>query len=408
MQTDMRDFKRALLIYLGLGLLLGGVWDILWWQEINKTAQESFIFNMPLYLGLCIFCLTYALSYNEKHNLRLLVSSFFVAFLLSLPFYITKNIDMASNGGGNLLGNEWHFVSFLMVSPLFIYVGHSFHYAYHQDNTWKVSYSSLFAAVWDSFVIFFIGSIFAQISSLLIFLAVVLFSSLGFNELKIIYSNGYFSVVLHSILLFIGLCIAQQNHKMMHNLRFLLLRMVQFLFPLLAVIIIIYFILYLIALAHQTGGENLTPIVLLGVMILLGIVFFNACFQTGNDSIKFPRWLTFLFKVYHVVLFCLTLQFIRLCFKSFQFPLNVSLLLLITFLYTLSYAIAAFFQNRHKMRGIRAANISIALFFLVSVFIINNPFYPVMGNLGTFAPLASVLQPINFPLVAPDFKKTPL
>ncbi len=397
MQNDMRNFRKALLIYLSLGLLLGGLWDIFWWLHLSKHAPVNFLSSLPLYFGLSIFCLTYALSFNEKHNIRLMVSSFFVAALLSLPFFIIQHFYIPAIRSLDLPDNDLRLLSCLLLTPILIYVGHSFHYAYHQDNTWKVSYSSLFAAVWDSFVLLTIAGAFAQISTFLIFLATVLFDSVGFNTLKIIYFNGYFNLVLHSILLFIGIAIAQQNHKMVHNLRFLLLRMMQFLFPLLAVISIVYFILYVVALVFPPGGEHFTPIPLLAVMILLGIVFFNACFQTGTDSINFPNWVLFWLNVYHVVLFCLTLELIHLCLTSAVLPLNVILLLMIGFLYTLSYASSVFLQSRQKAHWIRASNISIALFFLVSVLIINNPIHPLSVKIGWgMQPLKSLLQPVVF------------
>ena len=384
MQDNAISSRKTLFIYLILGAFLGGMADILWYFDVR---------NVPLCSFLLIFCLTFGLSYNEKNSLRLIISSIVVGFLLSTPLFIFPNsIKDFPDYNGQL-------VSYLSAFPLLLYIGHTFHYAYHQDNTWKVTYPSLFAAVWDSFIMLVAGSIFAQISTLLIYFAAVLFSSLGFNFLKIILSNVYVNIPLHTILFFLGICIAQQNHKLLHNLRFLLLRMMQFLFPLLATISIIYFILYIVTFLNPAGEERFMQNILLGCMVVLGIIFFNASFQTGENSKAFPRWFSLLLKLYFIALLGMDIQFIHFCLVSNELPLNVGMFLLLSLLYCLSYLTGIYQRNDKVYRWIISANISIALFFLLAMLIINNPIHPINYRIGSdLQPKKSFLAPIPIKL----------
>jgi len=273
--------------------------------------------------------------------------------------------------------------TFLSAFPLFIYVAHAFHYAYHRDNTWRINYATLFSAVWDSFVLLTVAGIFAGIATLLVALAATLFKTVGSDWLWSVFHHFKIKILIYSTLFFIGLYIAQQNQKTIHNLRFLLLRMMRFLFPLLAIITTIYFFLYLAMLAGLINGESSPSIGTLAALIIPGIIFFNASFQTGEEDIKSKIWALF-FLCYQVVLLALCLRFDYLIVSTNSIHINTSLYLFILLLYCLSYAIGAFMVPANQQNFIKKANISIALFFLLAMLILNNPFRPSTIQLGPF------------------------
>ena len=173
-------------------------------------------------------------------------------------------------------------------------------------------------------------------------------------------------------LFFIGLRIVKQSHKIIHNLRFLLQRTMHFLYPLLALISIVYFILYLINLAIPTD-QAIIPQEFLGVLVFLGILFFNADFQTGSEPSHLPNWISLVLKTYCVVLLCLCIIFVYLVFMGNKPNVNFSLILLATLLYSYSYAISAFLPHQKLQAFITSNNIKIALLFLVAMLVINNP-----------------------------------
>ncbi|WED44424.1 DM9 repeat-containing protein [Legionella cardiaca] len=368
----MTETKKGMLIFLVLGLLLGSVTDIL--HYFNNT-------NSFFYSTILLFCLFYGLSYNEKNNFRLILTSLGLAILLASPF-IPLHLSLKPTLS-ELANNLEQIISFLILFPLVAYVGHSFHYAYHHDNSWRMRYPTLFSAVWDSFILLIAASIFSGIAKLLLILAAGMFKTVG-NDLlwNLYYNNFNVYVLINTVLFFIGLGIAHQHKKTIHSLRFLLLRMMHFLLPLLAVISIIYFLLYLNAIAQPVQNTLIAPEYLLASLVIIGIIFFNAHFQTGNEQIHPSLWLSLLLKVYRVVLFCLCAILSYRLIQFYSLPINFGLCLLVALLYCASYANAAFMPADIQRRWITSGNKIIALFFLLAMLLLNNPFYPIHTKIG--------------------------
>lgn len=371
----MLNSRLTIQIYLGLGLLLGGVIDIL----VHYHIKNSFTFSTIL-----LFCLFYGLVYNEKNSLRLILTSVGIAVLVSLPLIPLNGLwDETVKFNFDTLGPYYlQLFSFLCAFPLFIYVAHAFHYAYHRDNTWRINYATLFSGVWDSLVLVIVASIFTSIATSLVALAAIIFKTVGSDLLWAVYQDFNAKIIIHTTLFFIGLYIAQQNQKIIHNLRFLLLRMMQFLFPLLALITIIYFFLYSAMLAGLISGESFPPAGILAALVISGVIFFNANFQTGEEEIQYKRWTRVFFTCYQVVLLCLCLRFDYLIISAYSIHTNVGLYLLIVLLHCLSYALGGFMVPVKQRAFIKKANISIALFFITAMLIINNSWKPITINFG--------------------------
>lgn len=275
-----------------------------------------------------------------------------------------------------------HWFTFLGVLPIFVYVGHSFHYAYHQDNTWHVSYNSLFAAVWNTIPLLCIAGIFSSLGNLLIFLGAFIFRTVGSDYLWNLYSNDmHFRLISNVTLFFIGLSVGQQNIKIIYSLRFLMLRMMYYLFPFLALISIVYFLLFL-SHALMNNEEFINPLAILIPLTCLGIIFFNAYFQDGSVESGASFLLQSLLRVYRVILFLLILMMTYRMFRFYSLDSNVVIVILTEVLYGLTYAVTAWLSESREQKWVRIGNVSAALFFLIGVFLFNIPYMPIIFQVG--------------------------
>jgi hypothetical protein len=355
--------KQGIYIFTLMGLLLSLLLDCMMRYEV-KTA---FYYMLPT-----LFSLFYALSYNEKHSIRLIKSSLIAAVFFSFPlltFYFT------------LQPNKTHTVAFLVAFPMFAYVGHAFHYAYHHDNCWRVNYKNLFAAVWNTIPLLILAGLFTGLAQALLYLAAYMFKTVGNTFLWSLLFENYHGRLISSVTLFFaGLAIGKQNISIIHSLRFLLLRIMYYLFPVLALISIVYFVLCLSHfITHHTA---LTDLEMLMPLNILGIIFFNAYFQDGSVDSDAPAWLKYTFKIYRVVLLIQMLTMTWHIFRSFSFDSNVLIYLLVAIFYALTYAITACMPKQHETQWIQRGNISTALFFILSLFLFNLPYIPIIMEVG--------------------------
>lgn len=359
-------FKKDICIFALLGLILGIIID----QLIGNPNVDIFY---PVLASL--FCYLYVLSYDEKNRARLIGSSLIVALFLSIPF-IGINVFHS-------LPDSIRWLTFLAAFPVFAYIGHCFHYAYHHDNTWKVNYSTLFAAVWNTILLGVVALIFSVIAHILIMLAAFIFKTVGSLYLwNLYFENMHFRLICGFTLFFLGIGVGQQNLELIYNLRFLLLKMMYFLFPFLALISCIYFVLYWVH-SFSAQPEYVNSIVVLVPLTVLGILFFNAYFQDGTAEKDTPTWLKNSLKVYRVVLFLLAVLLFYKISKEISLNINSLIYLFFVLLFTLTYAITAFLPENEEVFWIRMGNIGTALFFVIALFLVNLP-YLSKGSNDTF------------------------
>ncbi|QMT61108.1 hypothetical protein [Legionella sp. PC997] len=368
--------KKGIYLFTLIGLILGFALDGLVRNEVTKVFDYALI---------VLFALLYALAFNEKNCVRLIASSFLIALFLSLPLlpleaqFTFRHLE--------------HWFTFLRAFPLFLYVGHSFHYAYHQDNTWRISYNSLFAAVWNTIPLLFVASLFSALANLLILLGAFIFKTVGSDWLWSLYTNNFhFQLISNSTLFFIGLGVGQQNIKIIYSLRLLLLRMMYYLFPFLALISMVYFVLYL---THAAGGseEHINPLIILVPLSTLGIIFFNAYFQDGSVESGTPFWLKLLLRIYRVILFLLILMMTHKIFQSYSVDVNVVICIITAILFSFTYAITAWFPEPMEQKWVRIGNISSALFFIMVLFLFNLPYMPIVFQVGAQPSLLTLITP---------------
>ncbi|HAT6976899.1 TPA: hypothetical protein F8R96_05715 [Legionella pneumophila] len=365
MEKDRMVAQRHLYIFTLIGLLLGVIVDIL----IRNHNTTAFIYSV-----VTIFGILFALTYNNVNLSRLLGTSFLLAFFLSIPLFPLK-MDYS-------MKDYFHFFTFFVGFPFFIYVAHCFHYAFHHDNTWRVSYSSLFAGVWNTIPLLFIAFVFSSLANLLILLGSFVFKTVGNNYLWDLYFyNQDFKLISNTTLFFMGLGVGQQNLNIIHNMRFLLLRIMHYLFPLLAAISILYFILYVFH-SFSSSQEYINPLIVLIPLTTAGIIFFNAYFQDGTIKSDYPSWLKLSLRAYRVILLFLTLLMAYKILSGFSLDTNTFIYLLVAILFSLTYAITAFLNENQEKQWIYMGNISTGIFFIVTLFLCNLPYIPVEFTIG--------------------------
>lgn len=358
-------FKKGIYIFALIGLFLGETIDLLIRYKNTTLFYYAFV---------SLFCYLYVLAYNEKNVFRLIGTSLLIALFLSVPF-IGLHIDDSSQ-------YDMHRLTFFFIFPVMVYIGHAFHYAYHHDNTWKTHYSTLFAAVWNTILLLFVALFFTFIAYLLIMLAAYIFKTVNNLYLwNLFLNNAHFRLICDLTLFFMGIGIGQQNIEIIYSLRLLLLKMMYYLFPFLALITTLYFFLYL---GHSFSAEKdyREPLMILFPLITLGIIFFNAYFQDGNTNTETPAWLKISLRIYRVVLFFLTVMMTYKMLRENFLDINTLIYLSLAILFSYTYAITAVLSEPLEHKWVKIGNVSAALFFITALFLVNLPYIPVHYTLG--------------------------
>ncbi|MDF1677378.1 MAG: hypothetical protein P1U32_01625 [Legionellaceae bacterium] len=336
MQKYYKEICAFTLLGLGLSLLLDAV-------HHSSYHNDFFAYVLPV-----LFSLLYVLAYDGNHVYRLVASSLAVALFLSallMPFGFWT--DFGSHSG------------FLcIIFPILSYVVHVFHYAFHRDNSWRVQYSTLFKGVWNTIIL---------VTFALIFCLVGLFLVLGYDFLRDSHYHAQHRENIQWILFFTGIAIGQRQIKVIDKARFLLLKGMFCLLPGSIIILIACFL----APIGQTFAEdhNLTTLLILS---MLGIIFFNVLFQDGNKDIVLPYWL----KYCRVGLFILTVIMMACFIIESAEDINVFIPYLVVTLYASLYAVTAFFPEEKEKLWVQRGNVAVTLFFVVSLYFFNFPYFP--------------------------------
>jgi FtsH-binding integral membrane protein len=168
-----------------------------------------------------------------------------------------------------------------------------------------------------------------------------------------------------------------------------------FLFPFLALISVLYFVLYLIHLFIQTPAETINPLTILIPLTTLGIIFFNAYFQNGNEETAVPIWLKISLRVYRVILLILVLMMTYKLFQTNSLDSNILICLITGILYSVTYAVTACFSESKERKWIQMGNIGCALFFIILLFLFNLPYMPISFEVGSHPPLITSMNHLN-------------
>ncbi len=352
--------SKEIFIFAAFGLLLG------FWLD-NLIHQDNL--RAIYYIFPTIYAYLFCLAYNSKHIFRLSISSLIVATFLSLPilpFYFGEEPD-----------NVNHIICFLIAYPLFIYIGHCFHYAYHQDSSYRVSYKSLFAAVWNTIPLIILASLFLALTQIIFMLGAYVYQSVGNNFLWELYFNTmHFRIITNFLFFFIGLNICQQNIQIIYSLRLIIIKGMYYLFPFIVLISISYFFFILSNFLFYKQSIILNLNVLIP-LIFFGIIFFNAYIQDADDNSVMPQSYNIFIKFYRVILFALTVMLTNSVLREYTFDINILVYLVSAIILTLIYCITIVFPKDKEFNYIRLGNIYVALFFVISLFGLNLRYYPI-------------------------------
>lgn len=349
--------NRSVLLFGVIGFLLACLLDFM----MRYTVHPLVCYAYPL-----IAVLAYSLAYDEKNRLSLMLSSLVLAFILVLPIWgIHFNSSTQANSGEMTLWFGY---------PLFLYMGHCFHYAYHRDRSIFINYSSLFEGVWNTVPFLLAALFFSSLANIVLYVGAYIFKSVNSEFLWNWYiQNQHTKLIISLTLFFLGLGIAQANARIIYNFRLLMLRMMYFLYPLLALISVVYMLLYFVnqLIGNQVASavEELLP------QVFLGITFFNAVFQDGKNAFHYSSLMNYFLKVYRVVLLILAFMMITMLPGFSYYDLNIVLYFALPVLYGLVYALTILFSDETESLWLTRGNLIVALIFVLAYLLINNPLH---------------------------------
>ncbi len=355
----MKTSNRLISLYLLIGFITSLCLSALYMKGGENLFSYSFIFCFPF---------LYCLAFNGQNALRLIITSMLASLLVSLPF----------------IGIQWQIpeqvnlqlLSFFVLFPIFFYAVHCFHAVIHQDNSLKLKYTDLFSIVWNSLPMILIAAVFSAAGQGLLSLTAVMFKSIEIYFLYDVIYTPYYFFLSNITLFFVGLAIAELNREVVYNIRFIIFRAVFYLLPCLALMTILYFVLYWIQFL-TAKSLSFYPVGILLELTAAGILLINGWFQDGQQPLEYPVLIKKLLDVYRVVLFFISLMLAyEVCRLIDIFP-NLLLSLAALILFSFAYAITVFMKEQQGRKKMADFNIYISLLFLLVFFIINNPFYPI-------------------------------
>lgn len=354
----MKNLSLTYLIYAFIGLVLGAY--------LNYLGRHHVTYVLLYLLPIC-FAFLFALAYDEKSTQRLFLSSFIAALITSIPV-ITGNYS--TKDFANSL--EYAFLSL----PFFAYMMHCFHYAYHQQGSFQFNYKHLFEAVWSTVPQIVVAFIFTNLMYGLLTFSSLAFETLGSRFLTEVYFENFDLVVISNFcFFFLGLGIAKINQKVTYNLRFILLKMMDLLFPVLAVVTIIFSLMFITMNAqHLFDFTSIKGFPVLGTMGLFGILFFNAHFQDGEGAVSSVLLRNF-YRVYRFFLLFITsfCSIHLLCQFYHELPSIGIVYLFMIFAYGVIYAISSLMTKTRETTLVTQGNIVIAITYMVFTLLFYNP-----------------------------------
>lgn len=360
----MTRFKDVY-IFAALGLLLG-----LWFDKLYYADSLRVIYYFFPALYACLF----AIAYDGNHTLRLMFSSLIAAIFLSLP--------ILPFSFGEEPNNVNHLICFLSGYPVFIYIGHCFHYSYHQQSSYKIDYKLLFAAVWNTIPLIGLAFLFVAFSQIIFILGAYVYKSVNNSFLwEWYFEERHFRIISNSIFFFTGLCICQQNIQIIYSLRLIIIKAMYYLFPFVVLISMSYFFFIFsnTMFYKESIPVNLNVLI---PLVILGIIFFNAYIQDVDDNSSMPESYNIFIKFYRVVLFVLTIMLANTVLQTYTFDINICVYLITGLALTLIYFLTAILPRDIEFKYIRLGNVYVSIFFIVSLFMLNLPYYPVVLTLN--------------------------
>ncbi len=350
--TNSETIPRGLLILSTIGFLIGLI------NGLSYHYQSAFVLAFINAWGiLTIF------SYDGSKNIRLLLSSALAAFCIAIMIGVFNNARHA-------LDINTTIQMFISLS-LATYMIHSFHWAYHRDNSYHYQYSTLFYTVWNTFCLLIFSCVFSGLAWVILYLSASLFTLVHINFLKDLLLTTRFTLFVFPFLFSVGIFLGRQRPNIIDSLRWLLLQLFRYLYPFLAIMVLAFLIISLFNMVFLGAHPFSQHITLFSSITLLGIIFINASYQDGNANTPYSKYLFICIK-----LFMLTLPLFAILanapvlfnFQNMPYPSNLIICSNCLFLivYPVAYAIAVLYRkNKKTFSLLPRLNISIAIAFIL-------------------------------------------
>lgn len=318
------------------------------------------------------YALMFLLAYPNAQSLKkLIVGAVIPSLLASVPYYWSDYWDYWS--GYNVPS------SFILLF-FSAYALNAFHLNY-QENGFHYAYQTLFYAVWDTFVKLLIALSFTLFCWLVLFLCAELFSTISVTFFNDLIAKLWFKVGSTTVFISIGLYIAAQTENIVRSVRMVLLIICQYLLIPLAIISILFIVMAsIVAYQHHALFRDQF---LFASIAFLCVLFLNGIYQDGLVKKLYPNfllwicrvflWITPLFTVVELVIYCNTFNRISDSFNSRDFPYLLNMVLLL--MYNLSYAIIAMRKQKDWLKPIEWVNVALAIILIIVTFIVTNPIF---------------------------------
>jgi hypothetical protein len=234
-------------------------------------------------------------------------------------------------------------------------------------HRWRFDYSALYRHAWNNGLLLFMSSVMLGVFWLLIWLWSGLFSMLGVDQFKRLFSSSGFVWVASATVIAAGLRIGQERGQVIDALRNVLQAMCRFLLPL-TVVILLLFVVFLpfTGLAPLWATRHATPILL--ALVFAHIALLNGAVQDGLHTAHYPRPLRLLADASSLCLPLLAgLAMHALWLRIDQYGLTpdrvlAALLALVALVHGLALVRAVLQRDSAWLSGLRQSNPPLALF----------------------------------------------
>ncbi len=352
---------KPLKLFIIIGLAMAILLNIVNYFVLDETWLV-FLRSLIIFSGLF-----YIFAFDGKHNERLIITSLILALASAL-----------------MVG--WPFsVAFTTLIVLAIYALNCFQQVYHHYDSVRVPYSALFENVWNNFCLLFSAQIFTLLAWGILALWAGLFSGIGIEFFSDIFFTSAFAWFITPIMFVMGLYITYDSVKIVTYLRFIFLGFCKILLPLMTIIGICYlgywtFHGFNIALTQ----DNKITYTLIPFFIYVGVIFTNAVYQDGRDSVELSVFYRITVNIFVVVLFLLSIMSSYLLItnlasmtnsthliNTLTFPLLITNALLL--LYTACYSAAVIVKSSRWLSAMEPCNIYLAWVLILTAITLNNP-----------------------------------
>lgn len=234
-------------------------------------------------------------------------------------------------------------------------------------HRWRFDYSALYRHAWNNGLLLFMAFVMLGVFWLLIWLWAGLFSMLGVDRFKRLFSSSGFVWVASATVIAAGLRIGQERGQVIDALRNVLQAMCRFLLPL-TVVILLLFVVFLpfTGLAPLWATRHATPILL--ALVFAHIALLNGVVQDGLQTSHYPRPLRLLADASALCLPLLAgLAMHALWLRIDQYGLTpdrvlAALLALVALVHGLALVRAVLQRDPAWLSGLRQSNPPLALF----------------------------------------------